>query len=124
MIEPSSMQKPGNSSDKKLESFRTSPISLSKCQKNIESAALLAYKAVWSYRSGEDGSDHLLQAKVKCPLVAIDVCLKAMQILAGYWLFDEQFLPGYLGDALATWLLEGTGQIQRNTVAGQILGRL
>lgn len=65
-----------------------------------------------------------LQAKVKCPLMAIDVCLKAMQILAGYGLFEEQFLPGYLGDALATWLLEGTGQIQRNTVAGQILGKL
>ena len=47
-----------------------------------------------------------------------------MQILAGYGLFDEQFVSGYLGDALATWLLEGTGQIQRNTVASQILGKL
>jgi alkylation response protein AidB-like acyl-CoA dehydrogenase len=91
---------------------------------NIESAALLAYKAVWSFDQGEIDLFTVLQAKVKCPLVAIDVCLKAMQILAGYGLFDDQYLPGYLGDSLATWLLEGTGQIQRNTVAGQILGRL
>jgi alkylation response protein AidB-like acyl-CoA dehydrogenase len=61
---------------------------------------------------------------VKCPLAAINVCLKAMQILAGYGLFDEQFVSGYLGDALPTWFLEGTGQIRRNTLAGQILGRL
>jgi hypothetical protein len=31
------------------------------------------------------------------------------------------WLPGH---ALPTWHLEGTGQIQRNTVAGHILGRL
>jgi len=91
---------------------------------NIESAAMLAYKAVWSYDQGKIDLSTVLQAKVKCPLVAIDVCLKAMQILAGYGLFDEQFLPGYLGDALATWVLEGTGQIQRNTAASQILGQL
>ena len=91
---------------------------------NIESAALLAYKAAWSYGQEKMDLSTVLQAKVKCPLVAIDVCLKAMQILAGYGIFDEQFLPGYLGDALATWLLEGTGQIQRNTAASQILGRL
>jgi len=90
----------------------------------IESAALLAYKAVWLIDQKKMDLATSLQAKVKCPLTAIDVCLKAMQILAGYGLFDEQFLPGYLGDALATWLLEGTGQIQRNTVAGQVLGRL
>jgi len=91
---------------------------------DIESAALLAYKAVWSFDQGKMDLATCLQAKVKCSLTAIDVCLKAMQILAGNGLFDEQFLPGYLGDALATWLLEGTGQIQRNTVAGQILGKL
>jgi len=91
---------------------------------NIESAGLLAYKAIWSFDQGRMDLTTTLQAKVKCPLMAIDVCLKAMQILAGYGLFDDQYLPGYLGDSLATWLLEGTGQIQRNTVAGQILGRL
>jgi alkylation response protein AidB-like acyl-CoA dehydrogenase len=90
----------------------------------IESAALLAYKAVWLIDQGKMNLPTSLQAKVKCTLMAIDVCLKAMQILAGYGLFEDQFLPGYLGDALATWLLEGTGQIQRNTVAGHILGRL
>jgi alkylation response protein AidB-like acyl-CoA dehydrogenase len=90
----------------------------------IESAALLAYKAVWLIDQGKMDVATSLQAKVKCPLTAIDVCLKAMQILAGYGLFEDQFLPGYLGDALATWLLEGTGQIQRNTVAGHILGKL
>ena len=91
---------------------------------NIESASLLAYKALWLFDQGKTDLATSLQAKVKCPLVAIDTCLKAMQILAGYGLFEDQFLPGYLGDAIATWLLEGTGQIQRNTVASQILGRL
>jgi len=91
---------------------------------NIESAALLAYKALWLFDQGKMDLATSLQAKSKCPLVAIDVCLKAMQIFAGLGLFEEQFIPGYLGDALATWLLEGTGQIQRNTVAAQILGRL
>jgi alkylation response protein AidB-like acyl-CoA dehydrogenase len=91
---------------------------------DIESAALLAYKAVWLIDQGKMDVATSLQAKVKCSLTAIDVCLKAMQILAGYGLFEDQFLPGYLGDALATWLLEGTGQMQRNTVAGQVLGRL
>lgn len=90
----------------------------------IESAALLAYKAVWLIDQGKMDLATCLQAKVKCTLTAIDVSLKAMQIFAGYGLFEEQFISGYLGDALATWLLEGTGQIQRNTVAGQILGKL
>ncbi|MDI7261644.1 MAG: acyl-CoA dehydrogenase family protein [Thermodesulfobacteriota bacterium] len=90
----------------------------------IESAALLAYKSVWLIDQKKKDLATCLQAKVKCTLTAIDVCLKAMQILAGYGLFEEQFITGYLGDALATWLLEGTGQMQRNTVASQILGKL
>ncbi len=90
----------------------------------IESAALLAYKAVWLIDQGKMDLATCLQAKVKCTLTAIDVSLKAMQIFAGYGLFEEQFIVGYLGDALATWLLEGTGQVQRNTVAAQILGKL
>lgn len=90
----------------------------------IESAALLAYKAVWLIDQGKMDVATSLQAKVKCTLTAIDVSLKAMQIFAGYGLFDEQFISGYLGDALASWLLEGTGQMQRNTVASQLLGKL
>jgi alkylation response protein AidB-like acyl-CoA dehydrogenase len=72
---------------------------------------LLAYKAVWLIDQGKMDLSTTLQAKVKCPLTAINVCLKAMQVLVGYGLFDEQFVSAYLGDALATWLLEGTGQI-------------
>ncbi len=90
----------------------------------IESSALLAYKAVWLIDQGKMDLSTSLQAKVKCTLTAIDVALKAMQIFAGYGLFDEQFISGYLGDALASWLLEGTGQIQRNTVATHLLGKL
>jgi len=90
----------------------------------IESAALLAYKAVWLIDQGKMDVATSLQAKVKCTLAAIDVSLKAMQIFAGYGLFEEQFISGYLGDALASWLLEGTGQMQRNTVASQLLGKL
>ena len=108
----------------KIGKFQNISHQIVEMSENIESAALLAYKAVWSFDQGKMDLSTALQAKVKCPLMAIDVCLKAMQILAGYGLFEEQFLPGYLGDALATWLLEGTGQIQRNTVAGQILGKL
>jgi alkylation response protein AidB-like acyl-CoA dehydrogenase len=109
---------------KKIGKFQNISHLIVEMSEEIESAALLAYKAVWLIDQGKMDLATSLQAKVKCPLTAIDVCLKAMQILAGYGLFDEQFLPGYLGDALATWLLEGTGQIQRNTVAGAILGRL
>jgi alkylation response protein AidB-like acyl-CoA dehydrogenase len=108
----------------KIGKFQNISHMLVEMSENIESAALLCYKALWLFDQGKMDLAISLQAKSKCPLVAIDACLKAMQILAGYGLFDEQFLPGYLGDALATWLLEGTGQMQRNTVAGQILGRL
>jgi alkylation response protein AidB-like acyl-CoA dehydrogenase len=90
----------------------------------IESSALLAYKAVWLIDQKKMDLATSLQAKVKCTLTAIDVSLKAMQIFAGYGLFEEQFISGYLGDALASWLLEGTGQIQRNTVASHLLGKL
>jgi len=108
----------------KIGKFQNIAHMLVEMSENIESAALLCYKALWFFDQGKMDLATSLQAKVKCSLVAIDTCLKAMQILAGYGLFDEQFLPGYLGDALATWLLEGTGQIQRNTVANQILGKL
>lgn len=47
-----------------------------------------------------------------------------MDFSAGMGLFEEHFLPGYLGDALATWLLKGTEQIQSNTVASRIFERL
>jgi alkylation response protein AidB-like acyl-CoA dehydrogenase len=108
----------------KIGKFQNISHMLVEMTENIESAALLCYKALWLFDQGKMDLATSLQAKVKCPLVAIDTCLKAMQILAGYGLFEDQFLPGYLGDALATWLLEGTGQMQRNTVAAHILGRL
>lgn len=110
--------------DQKIGKFQNISHQIVEMSENIESAALLAYKAAWLFDQGKGDLATAHQAKVRCPLVAIDVCLKSMQILAGLGLFEEQFLPGYLGDSLATWLLEGTGQIQRNTVAAQILGRL
>jgi alkylation response protein AidB-like acyl-CoA dehydrogenase len=110
--------------DQKIGKFQNISHQIVEMSENIESAALLAYKAAWLFDQGKVDLATAHQAKVRCPLVAIDVCLKSMQILAGLGLFEEQFLPGYLGDSLATWLLEGTGQIQRNTVAAHILGRL
>jgi len=108
----------------KIGKFQNISHMLVEMSEEIESAALLAYKAVWLIDQGKMDLATCLQAKVKCTLTAIDVSLKAMQIFAGYGLFDDQFITGYLGDALATWLLEGTGQIQRNTVATHLLGKL
>lgn len=68
---------------------------------NIESAALLAYKAAWSFDQGKMDLATVHQAKVKCPLVAIDVCLKTMQVLAGLGLFEENFSSRLSGRCLS-----------------------
>ena len=89
----------------------------------IECSRLLCFKAAWE-------KDHLLDytlsgsmAKVYASETAMWTATEAVQIHGGYGFVKEYHVERMMRDAKITQIYEGTNQIQRIVMAGQLLKR-
>ncbi len=89
----------------------------------IDAARLLTYKAAWL--SDQDHTVHIKEsamAKLFSSEAAHKVCHKAQQIFGGYGYTKDFPLERYTRDQRITEIYEGTSEMQRWTIARQILG--
>ena len=87
----------------------------------IDAARLLTYRAAWLQDSGQPFIKEASMAKVYASEVSMFVASKAIQILGGYGYCKEYPLERYLRDAKITEIYEGTSEMQRMTIARQLL---
>ncbi len=87
----------------------------------IDAARLLTYRAAWLQDSGQPFIKEASMAKVYASEVSMFVTSKAIQILGGYGYCKEYPLERYLRDAKITEIYEGTSEMQRMTIARQLL---
>ena len=90
----------------------------------IESARLLVYKAAWCYDRGTGSHKLTSIAKVHASLVGMEVAEEAMRILGGYGYFLENEVERIYRDARSSIILEGTNEVQKNTIASELIGKL
>lgn len=90
----------------------------------IETARLLVYKAALNLNTDKsDPGPFSSMAKMYAAKVAVEVCDDAIQLLGGRGYLLQYELERFYWDAKITEIYEGTKEIQKNTIASEILGR-
>lgn len=89
-----------------------------KCE--IESSKLLLYRAAMVKDSGKPYSMDAAMAKLRCAETAMDVTTKCVQLHGGYGYSREYPIERMMRDAKITEIYEGTSQVQKMVITGQL----
>lgn len=90
----------------------------------IEMARLLVYQAAWNFDQGRIDPKLTSMAKMAAARAAVEVCDEAIQLLGGYGYMQEYKVERFARDAKITERYEGTREIQENTIASALMGKL
>lgn len=108
----------------KIAQFQVTQHKLADMATKIELARLITYKAAWNYDQGRIDPKLTSMAKMYAARTAVEVADEAIQLLGGYGYMTEYEVERFYRDAKITEIYEGTKEIQKNTIAGAILGNL
>ena len=90
---------------------------------DIETARLLTYKTAWlTEKEGHAPLKESAMAKLFASEAAHRVCHKAVQIFGGYGYTKDFAVERFYRDQRITEIYEGTSEMQRMTIARQVLG--
>ena len=90
---------------------------LTKSQKEIQ-------KAARDFAKGRMNSKLTSMAKMYAARTAVEVADEAIQLLGGYGYMAEYEVERFYRDAKITEIYEGTKEIQKNTIASAVIGKL
>ncbi len=86
----------------------------------IDMARLLLYKGVWKQQNGENFAIDASKAKLVCTNTAMKVTTECIQSMGGAGYMREQQVERMFRDAKITQIYEGTNEIQRLIISGDI----
>jgi len=109
---------------KKLVEFQITQHKLADMATKLETARLLTYKAAWNYDQGRIDPKLTSMAKMFAGKVAVEVADEAIQIFGGYGYITEYEVERFYRDAKITEIYEGTKEIQKNTIASALIGKM
>jgi alkylation response protein AidB-like acyl-CoA dehydrogenase len=109
---------------KKIAQFQVTQHKLADMATKIELARLITYKAAWSFDQGNMDVKLTSMAKMYAARTAVEVADEAIQLLGGYGYMAEYEVERFYRDAKITEIYEGTKEIQKNTIASTIIGKL
>ena len=87
----------------------------------IEAARFLVYKAAWLKENKQPYSIDAARAKLYAAEVAMDVTTKAVQLFGGYGYTKEYPVERMMRDAKITEIYEGTSEVQKMVISGNLL---
>ena len=109
---------------KKLAQFQVTQHKLADMATAIETARLITCKAAWNHDQGNMDPKLTSMAKMYSARVAVEVADEAIQLLGGYGYMLEYEVERFYRDAKIMEIYEGTREIQKNTIASSLLGKL
>lgn len=109
---------------KKIAQFQVTQHKLADMATKIETARLIVYKSAWSYDQGSIDPKLTSMAKMYAGRVAVEVADEAIQLFGGYGYMLEYEVERFYRDAKIMEIYEGTREIQKNTIASALLGKL
>jgi len=89
---------------------------------HVDAARLLAYRAAFLKNQGLPYLKEAAMAKLFAAEVAMNVTTKAVQIHGGYGYIKDYPVERYFRDAKIMEIYEGTSEMQRMTIARQLIG--
>ena len=87
----------------------------------VEASKLLVYKAAWKKATGQSYSVEAAMAKLYASETAMEVTTKVVQIFGGYGFTKDYPVERMMRDAKITEIYEGTSEVQKMVIAGNIL---
>ena len=109
---------------KKIAQFQVTQHKLADMATKLELARLITYKAAWNFDQGRIDPKLTSMAKMYAARTAVEVADEAIQLLGGYGYMTEYEVERFYRDAKITEIYEGTKEIQKNTIASAVIGRL
>lgn len=109
---------------KKIAQFQVTQHKLADMATKIELARLVTYKAAWNFDQGRIDPKLTSMAKMYAAKTAVEVADEAIQLMGGYGYMTEYEVERFYRDAKITEIYEGTKEIQKNTIASAIIGKL
>jgi len=103
-----------------LSAFQAIRFKLADMAMNIEVARNMVYKAAWLKDQGRGFKKEAAMAKLFASEMCMRVCDQAVQIHGGYGYMREYEVERFMRDAKLLEIGEGTSEIQRMVIAGQI----
>jgi len=89
----------------------------------LEAARQLTYHAAWLYTNGQNPLKESSMAKLKAAQVVTNIADECLQMHGGYGYMKDLPIERYWRDARLCRIIQGTDEIQREIIAGQILPR-
>lgn len=87
---------------------------------DIDMARLLLYKATWEQQNDMPFANMAAKAKLACTNLAMNVTTECVQFMGGSGYMREQNVERMFRDAKITQIYEGTNEIQRLIISGNI----
>jgi alkylation response protein AidB-like acyl-CoA dehydrogenase len=109
---------------RKIAKFQVTQHKLADMATKIEMARLLTYKAAWNFDQGRIDPKLTSMAKMVAGRTAVEVADEAIQLMGGYGYMLEYEVERFYRDAKICELYEGTKEIQKNTIASALVGKL
>jgi alkylation response protein AidB-like acyl-CoA dehydrogenase len=109
---------------KRLAEFQVTQHKLADMAAQIETARLIVYKSGWNFDQGKIDPKLTSIAKMYAGRVAVEVADEAIQLFGGYGYMLEYEVERFYRDAKIMEIYEGTKEIQKNTIASALLGKL
>ena len=109
---------------KKLAQFQVTQHKLADMITKIETAKLIVYKAAWNFDQGRIDPQLTSIAKMYAGRTAVEVADEAIQLHGGYGYMLEYEVERFYRDAKIMEIYEGTREIQKNTIASSLIGKL
>jgi alkylation response protein AidB-like acyl-CoA dehydrogenase len=109
---------------RRIAEFQVTQHKLADMATKIELARLMTYKAAWNYDQGRIDPKLTSMAKMYAARTAVEVADEAIQLLGGYGYMTEYEVERFYRDAKITEIYEGTKEIQKNTIASAVLGKM
>jgi alkylation response protein AidB-like acyl-CoA dehydrogenase len=108
----------------RIADFQVTQHKLADMYTKLETARLLTYKAAWNFDIGHIDPVLTSMAKVYAGRVSVEVADEAIQIFGGYGYITEYEVERFYRDAKIMEIYEGTKEIQKNTIASSLIGKL
>lgn len=87
----------------------------------LEAARFLTYRAAWCKDQGQKFSKEAAMAKAYASDAAMKITTDAVQVFGGYGYIRDYPVERLMRDAKITQIYEGTNQVQRMVIAGDLL---
>ncbi len=104
-----------------ISAFQNTQFQLANLATEIEAAKMLVYKAAEAKRTQSRYSVEAAQAKLFAAETAMDVTTKCVQLFGGYGYIREYEVERMMRDAKITEIYEGTSEVQRMVISGDLL---